>query len=441
MSIKHAKTWVIAWLLVLLAGSTAFGQGLQEFQLFKPADTGTYGKFFDPVDPMPYGDSSPPNEGFFVLWDGLIWSISSPNVSPIGDAGLVSRVVYTGPWSEDLFIQTNTHDTGAFGSRSTQGERIEFGKMTGHHGWVCSTFRLNSKTQSIETSDMDVVWIDDAFGPTGTRYLQGWYEVPGGDATADPPVPPIWPPDVPPSDYWVATNADGDPVYAVYRDLPVTYEDVLIQNRVETWSAELMYVYRTHRQHHGGYYELFGGVRYMEFDERFTVQASGGILDESVWHTNGENHIIGPQVGGRWFQQRGRWQLSVEGRFFAGINFQSVRQTGTLGTNLAGGVDAAGDPILGTGSEGMPRVLSATSFNSVLYEEEWSPGAELRAELKYKVTGAINLRVGWTGMYLDGIARPSGMVNYEIPTMGIRPDNNRQGIFVNGLTLGIELNR
>ena len=42
---------------------------------------------------------------------------------------------------------------------------------------------------------------------------------------------------------------------------------------------------------------------------------------------------------------------------------------------------------------------------------------------------------------MDGIARPSGIINYQVPDMGINVANNRQNVFVNGLTLGIDINR
>jgi hypothetical protein len=44
-------------------------------------------------------------------------------------------------------------------------------------------------------------------------------------------------------------------------------------------------------------------------------------------------------------------------------------------------------------------------------------------------------------MWLDGIARASSMINYTVPAMGINMADNREGVLLNGLTLGFDVNR
>ncbi len=192
---------------------------------------------------------------------------------------------------------------------------------------------------------------------------------------------------------------------------------VKARNSVTTWSVELMYIHRSKQCHHGGSFEWFAGMRYMELDEDFNVdveaveaEAPVEAVDATNLYTRAENHITGPQVGLRWSRKRGRWMLSTEGRFFAGYNSQIIRQQGALG-DIARQVD------------------------------EWSPCAELRADLRFQATRSVSFRVGWTGTWLDNIARSSNMVNYEFPTTDAIGNGRRQDVLIHGLTVGIDINR
>ena len=73
---------------------------------------------------------------------------------------------------------------------------------------------------------------------------------------------------------------------------------------------------------------------------------------------------------------------------------------------------------------------------------EFSALGELRFNLSYQVFNKASINVGWTGLIVDGIARPSDMINYQLPNMGILVHgNNRQTVFMEGLTLGFIFNR
>ncbi len=91
--------------------------------------------------------------------------------------------------------------------------------------------------------------------------------------------------------------------------------------------------------------------------------------------------------------------------------------------------------------------MSHATATYVDYEREWSPALELRVEGQYQITRAIEFKAGWTGFWMDGIARANSIIDYKVGTpageepLGIDLTGNRQSLFVNGLTLGFDVNR
>jgi len=404
--------------IVLALGVPSAAQDLWDAQLFAPANL------------SPYGGGPSPHEGYFFTFDGLNWNISAPDVTTIGDPNQ-TRTVYYGvhplddldPLS-DIRIQSNTLDTSPLEAVPTLGNRIEFGRINDHKGWMFGVYRLTSQTQRYMRTGVDMVFIDDEFGPRGSRLLEGIV----GTVT-DP--------------------LDPDTQIDIIRNLPLTFDEVFVRNEVAHWSTELSFIHRTHQLHHGGYFEWLFGARYLQFDETFEVDARGDIFDDtgddavddvaaqvpailadSIWCTRAENHLIGPQIGLRWFKKCHRFTYNVEGRYMAGFNFQNLRQQGTLGTEL----NPPGDVF-------EPLVMDTTSFTHAADEQEYSNVVELRAELRYEFTRNVSFRVGWTGLWMDGIARASNVINYEVPDMGLRPEFNEEDVFMHGLTIGVDVNR
>ena len=179
--------------------------------------------------------------------------------------------------------------------------------------------------------------------------------------------------------------------------------------------------------HNGGNIDFYFGARYMAFNEDFNVTGAGGVLiDQSFWNTTAGNNIIGPQIDARYFKQQGKWTFSTEGRFLAGLNIQNISQNGAFAYT--------GNP----GDNLKPLAWPGNSFESRATLDEFSPVAELRVDFRYMLTRYIDFRVGWTGMWMDGIARPSNMVEYSVPSMGINTANNSQNVFMTGLNIGFE---
>jgi hypothetical protein len=322
---------------------------------------------------------------------------------------------------------------------------------------MLGTLRLKANNEiPIVADGVSMVWDDPPFGTENRRLLQGYYLWPVGTP---------YPADVPPEDQLILIGRDAtEALPAVLRDLPVVFDDFKVENRTDTWGVELMYSYRTHPQSHGGFFELYMGARYLEFNDLFSVQAEnripgepedpvdagdripywspGASLADSSWWTSADNHIVGPQVALRWFKTSERWTFDTSGRFVAGFNNQNVYQQGTLATewNSMGEMytsDLDEDPV---DMQGRPLLMTKSSFTHHEFMSEWSPIVELRLNLQYQLTKAISVRGGWTGMWIDGIARGSALNVYRVPDMGLDMTDNRQDVFIQGFNLGVNLN-
>lgn len=430
------KRVILSLTILALALSVGFAQaaeGLRDMQLFAPANVNGY------------GGPRQANEGFYFNFDMLVWSISAPEVRPIGQPSEFGRLVYYGPTEADTATQNNTHDTSIFGAEVVTGQRYTGGYMCGHQGLMFSGWRLNSQTQNVATAQMDMVFDDFEWGGAlDFRHLDGYV----------------------------------DEAQTIIRPLPVTFASANIRNRVETWGVELNYVIRSSQMHGGGYVECFLGPRYLEFDDNFNLHAYGyvtpitvsgetvgsvdtlpsvpptedqdeiyvGTLANSIWDQDARNHIIAPQIGARWFNYYGRWMLSAEGRFFFGYNTQTLYQEGIVGSELNPNPGLLNQPSLPghVPQFNVPLALEGTTFIHEKHENEWSPGVELGVNLDWQWTRNISLGAGWNGMWIDGIARASNLINYEFGTsslMGILTENNRQHVFITGATFRIVVNR
>lgn len=398
MLIKRLLSCMIVGLLALLTGTSTFGQGLAGMQIFAPADVSSY------------GNGPQPNEGFFFVFDGLYWTISAPKVVPVGNPNHPRPFEFNSPIPADddpghwIIEQHNELYTGAIKSEFTAGNRLEIGRMNGQHGWMVSVFQMREVVHtSIANDGVAMEIADPVFGEFSHGLLDGNV---GG------------------------TNPDPPPSFLI-RPLPLTFNTILIQNKDNTGGIEVDYIHRSNQLHHGGFFEWYIGPRYIEFDESFLAQADGGILDQSIWFTTAQNHIIAGQIGARAFNKRGRWMLNAEGRFLAGLNLQNIHQTGFIGSNLPADHELVGFPLQ----------MTTQHISHDEFIREFTPGVELRLEARYQVTRSISFRAGWTALWLDHLARPSGMIDYTLPDFGILRDKNNQNVLMQGVTIGIDVNR
>jgi hypothetical protein len=273
----------------------------------------------------------------------------------------------------------NSMDTGDYRAKQKDGDRLEFGYTAEHHGFLIDTFELNCQTQIIYGDYVNVVFRDYTFPPPAPGKTPGYF-------------------------------------------VSAEFLHTTISNRTETDGIEALYTYRQHQFADGGEVIWMLGGRYVRFDDEFNftgiegldVTARGSECDTTV-----RNRIGGPELGVRYYHQFGRLSFATEGRFMAGINEQDIRQYGSLNTEVG------------------PNVAFASSDHQTTF----TPLGELRVNGNVQLTRLISFKVGWTGIVMGGIGRSSDMVNYDLPTMSINSSNNSQTVFIQGVNVGVELNR
>jgi len=92
-----------------------------------------------------------------------------------------------------------------------------------------------------------------------------------------------------------------------------------------------------------------------------------------------------------------------------------------------------------------PYYLGPTDINHHDFIRQFSEGVELRLDARYQITRSVSFRAGWSGLWLNNIARGSEMVDLHSRSrprlLGILRDHNKDNVLMNGLEIGIDINR
>lgn len=483
-TLRTLKTLLVIALVIASAG-TGFGQNLETMQPF------------DMVVPTTYGGGTRPNEGFYFDIDFMAAWISRPGVTTIGSDQGRGMVYYvdrpityeqrdktsTGNTVNDgiaydgannasganvldtyLMIPTVTvnpnnsyevirdadvssYNTGLLSSGWVCGRRYDIGYTWGHHGIGVSIYDINPYTQSHTMENAKVAFnVADKPG-TDHSWLHGITTVNGTQSITFP-----------------GNENNVDSLY-VYGELGVKFSSLQIMNKTQTNGVELNYTYRFMPSdcfgRRYGIWEMDLGIRYFQFREEFNVYGTGGCLSDSWWNTASQNNLIGPQIAARYFRTCGRWTFDFQGKFMAAINNQSIRQDGVLGSNLSTRYETVRNEVQDAngevtyqntyyeyiGMQGYPGYINSTSFTFNHYGSDtlFSPVIEARFNAKLQITQLVNLRMGYTLMYVGNIARSAEMVDYSIGgttrAMGLNMNNNKGDSLVHGFTIGLEVNR
>ncbi|MFM9196521.1 MAG: hypothetical protein ACKOWG_12415 [Planctomycetia bacterium] len=171
--------------------------------------------------------------------------------------------------------------------------------------------------------------------------------------------------------------------------------------------------------------------------DTLTGVGAGTPLQAGAWETYTSNNMVGPEFSLLFESQKGRWLFSSELKFTAGMNWQNnlyrgtnfpetlgadyLRATFTPSTTFTAGGTTTG----GGGTADTPTTLNApplflqlygvaqnNATNSAEHRFVFTPIGEWRFGTQFRVSEAIRLHAGYTGMWLGSIARASTNTGY-----------------------------
>lgn len=396
-----------------------------EFDWFAPAETSSYGK------------GPKPNIGYFFSYERLYWSPGSPEKAYVGSEtgpipffpgdALLGSFFPNGPSVDNRFITAH----------GMWGNRWELGYTdVDDYGWLVSV--LDHVSQGTYRSDFNPAFmLGDPNGIT-----DGIVNFPLSSNT----------------NIQVPVNVGPIPAIA---------EELLMKNLLQLNGTEITRFYRARQLHNGAFFEVMYGVRWFNINDTFSASLTGNgdqgesvafpegdylstsgvtetvngtsatftqnIFDGTTWSMRANNNLIGPQIGFRLFRQRQRWITSMSARFLAAANFQNLQLKTDIGSASTINQAALNDNML-TNFRGLGSDIQE-------YTTTFSPMGELRVNVAYNVTRAVNITVGYTGLVVGNISRASNSIDYDaVNLIGIKR-NTDQLFWTNGLDFGVAINR
>ncbi|MFN7812294.1 MAG: BBP7 family outer membrane beta-barrel protein, partial [Planctomycetia bacterium] len=159
-------------------------------------------------------------------------------------------------------------------------------------------------------------------------------------------------------------------------------------------------------------------------------------LQNGGWDTSAYNNIVGPEFGLNYQVERGRWTIETDLRFVAGMNWQNTlyrgsnfpaalgadyfRTTYTFANNSTTGGNTTGTQNVALGPPPLfvqiYGVGQTNATNTAEHNFVFSPLGEWRLRGRYRVSQAISMNVGYTGMWLAGITRASTNTAFRADT-------------------------
>ena len=157
-------------------------------------------------------------------------------------------------------------------------------------------------------------------------------------------------------------------------------------------------------------------------------------LQVGAWETDSFNNMVGPEFGLLFESQAGRWTFSSEFKFTAAFNWQNNLYRGSNFPDSIGAdyLRATFNPSVTNSSSGggssaantvqlppPPLFLQiygigqSNATNAAEHRFVFSPIGEWRFGTEFKLSQAITLHAGYTGMWLGNIARASTNTGYK----------------------------
>jgi len=201
------------------------------------------------------------------------------------------------------------------------------------------------------------------------------------------------------------------------------------------------------------------GIITADFPSTLTGVGPGSLFQLGDWETYTSNNMVGPEFGLMFEGQKGRWSWQLGGKFTAGFNWQNniyrgsnfAESTGAdyLRTNFAGGglttinvtqagVGGSATTVVEVPNSPLVNQIFPTgqldTTNAAEHRFVFSPVGEWRLGAQFKVSQAISLNLGYTGMWLSQIARASsntGFITELRPVQDVARNTTEETIYVN----------
>lgn len=376
--------------------------------------------------------SGPSNSGYFASLEALLFFVNKPNVATFGDEAS-ERLVSV---NSVVFSFENSLDTSWINNDGGWGQRFEFGNIKCESGWFASFWNIK-QVQTYNVTGVNFAPSDpfslmsgffdgnnDGFDDDlNNNQVYGRSGRDLGTFDAGPPPGFIAPFDGIP-DAGAATDTNDMIVYLQ------TFSQVASSNKLTMQNFELNRLLRLPGHSWNNEFDYYYGVRYLKVRDQYNVTASGGFLDQSFWHAESDNNLIGPQIGARWSRRARAVGFSVDGRFLAAYNQQDNDLRGQYASNLTS-----------VGGANAPAALTRLSFIDGFGNDEFSAAGEIRADMVLKMSRSWAFKVGYTGLIVDNISRASPKIVYALPASSLQDVDSNTTLLSHGVNFGLEYNR
>lgn len=161
-----------------------------------------------------------------------------------------------------------------------------------------------------------------------------------------------------------------------------------------------------------------------------TGLTGGSKLQDGGWETYSANNIVGPEFSLHFESTRGRWTFLSDFKFTGGFNWQNmlyrgsnfpaslsadyVRSTFETATTFSA-TSTTNTPVVVQGQPLYVQVFGLgqkNATNAAEHQFTFTPIGEWRLGTEFRVSQAVLLRAGYTGMWMGQIARASSNTDY-----------------------------
>ena len=165
--------------------------------------------------------------------------------------------------------------------------------------------------------------------------------------------------------------------------------------------------------------------------DTLTGRGPGSPLQTGAWESYTTNNMVGPEFAILMESQKGRWTFTSQLKFTPAFNWQNSLFRGanfpeSLGADYIRSTFQTANTSSNQGFSDTPVTVSgpplflqlygvgqSNTTNSAEHEFVFSPIGEWRFSTQFRVSQAISLNLGYTGMWMAGITRASSNTGYR----------------------------